>query len=106
MSDEQKTEAEGAETETGERRYATRTRGQRKVLEGIVISTGMAKTAVVAIERMERHAKYKKYIRRHSKVYAHDENNEAVVGDMVRVVECRPMSKLKRFRFAGVIKKN
>jgi len=80
-------------------------RGQRKVLEGVVVSTKMAKTAVVSIERMEQHRKYKKYIRRHSKVYAHDEQGTAKVGDFVRVVECRPMSKLKRFRLLGVVKK-
>lgn len=84
----------------------TTPRGQRKVLEGVVVSTKMDKTAVVSIERMEKHEKYKKYIRRHSKVYAHDEKNEANVGDLVRVVECRAMSKLKRFRLAEVTRKN
>lgn len=80
-------------------------RGQRKVLEGVVVSTKMSKTTVVSIERMEKHQKYMKYIRRHSKVYAHDEQGVAQVGDTVRVVECRPMSKLKRFRLVDVVKK-
>jgi len=84
----------------------TTPRGQRKVLEGVVVSTKMDKTAVVSIERMEKHGKYKKYIRRHSKVYAHDESNKASVGDLVTVVECRAMSKLKRFRLVDVTRKN
>lgn len=81
-------------------------RGRRKVLEGVVISSKMTKTAVVSVERMEKHAKYAKYIRRHSKVYAHDENETAKVGDLVRVVECRATSKLKRFRLVEVLRKN
>ena len=84
----------------------TTPRGQRKVLEGVVISSKMAKTAVVSIERMEKHRKYAKYIRRHSKIYAHDENETAKEGDLVRVVECRAMSKLKRFRLVDVVRKN
>jgi small subunit ribosomal protein S17 len=84
----------------------TTPRGQRKVLEGVVISSKMAKTAVVSIERMEKHGKYAKYIRRHSKIYAHDENETAKEGDLVRVVECRAMSKLKRFRLIDVVRKN
>ena len=84
----------------------TTPRGQRKVLEGVVISSKMTKTAVVSIERMEKHEKYAKYIRRHSKIYAHDENETAKEGDLVRVVECRAMSKLKRFRLLDVIRKS
>jgi small subunit ribosomal protein S17 len=89
-----------------ERQYADPKRGRRKVLEGIVISTRMAKTAIVSIERMESHPKYKKYIRRHSKIYVHDEEGVAKVGDQVRVIECRRMSKLKRFRLQAVVPKH
>lgn len=93
------------ETTTTPESGASNARGQRKVLEGVVVSTKMAKTAVVSIERMEKHPKYAKYIRRHSKVYAHDEQGVAKVGDFVRVAECRPTSKLKRFRLLDVVKK-
>ena len=87
-----------------ERQYASNDRGARKSLIGEVVSTKMKDTIVVSIERTEKHRKYKKYIRRHSKVYAHDAKGEAKLGDVVRVTECRPMSKLKRFRLSGIVK--
>lgn len=93
MSDEQ----------TTPRTYASRERGQRKTLTGVVVSTKMAKTLTIAIARTEMHRKYKKYIRQHSKIYAHDETGKAKVGDVVRVVECRPLSKLKRFALTEVV---
>lgn len=62
-------------------------------------------TITVTVERRFKHAKYKKYIRRHTKVYAHDEQNEASVGDTVQIVECRPLSKAKRWRLVKVLRK-
>lgn len=81
------------------------TRGARRVVQGIVSSAGMDKTISVRVERMFKHPKYKKYIRRHSKVHAHDETNEANVGDRVELMECRPMSKTKRYRMVRVVEK-
>ncbi|MEM1452794.1 MAG: 30S ribosomal protein S17 [Planctomycetota bacterium] len=78
------------------------TRNSRRVLEGIVSSSAMDKTITVRVERMFKHPKYKKYIRRHSKVHAHDEQNEAAVGDRVEIMECRPLSKSKRYRLVRV----
>ncbi len=93
------------ETETPrERKYAKQAPGQRRTLIGMVTGTKMSKTLIVKIERVEQHVKYLKYIRRHSKLYCHDEKEVAKVGDKVRVVECRPLSKLKRFALLEVIK--
>lgn len=88
-----------------QRQYASQERGQRRPVQGVVVSTKMQKTIVVEVERVEKHQKYKKYIRRHSKVYAHDEKGDAKVGDTVEVLECRPMSRLKRFRLGSVVKR-
>ena len=108
MSEEQAAEAtaETAEaTEAGERVrvYRNTERGQRRNLIGVVTGTKMNKTIIVSIERVEQHHKYHKYIRRHSKVYAHDETEAAKVGDKVKLVECRPRSKLKRFALVTVL---
>ena len=89
---------------TPSRLYRRRVQGQRRELVGVVVSTKMSKTISVRIERTEQHRKYGKIIRRHTRVYAHDEKGEANVNDLVRVVECRPMSKLKRFRLAEILK--
>ncbi len=70
---------------------------------GVVVSDKMDKTAVVAVERMVRHAAYKRIIRRTSKFFAHDETNTAHVGDQVEIVETRPMSRNKRWRISRVI---
>ncbi|MEM8712874.1 MAG: 30S ribosomal protein S17 [Planctomycetota bacterium] len=80
-------------------------RGSRRVVQGIVSGNGSDKTIAVRIERMFKHPKYKKYIRRHSKVHAHDETNEAHVGDRVELMECRPMSKTKRYRLTRVVER-
>jgi small subunit ribosomal protein S17 len=87
------------------RQYATPDRGFRTVVDGVVVSTKMQKTIVVEIGRLEKHKKYKKYIRRHTKVYAHDEKGEARTGDTVRLYECRPYSKLKKYRMGAVLKR-
>lgn len=78
---------------------------KRKVREGIVVSTSMDKTIVVQIERMVRHPQYGKVIRRIKKVKAHDESKACKVGDVVRIVETRPLSKTKRWRYVETIRK-
>jgi len=72
---------------------------------GVVVSDRMDKTAIVAVERMVRHPAYKRIIRRTSRFFAHDEKNEARVGDQVEIVETRPMSKNKRWRVARIVVK-
>jgi small subunit ribosomal protein S17 len=65
----------------------------------------MDKTISVRVERLFKHPKYKKYIRKHSKVHAHDETNDANVGDTVELMECRPLSKTKRWRLVRVVER-
>ena len=77
-------------------------RSRRRSVQGTVSSDKMDKTITVSVERLFKHPKYKKYIRKHSKVQAHDERNEAGVGDMVELMECRPLSKSKRWRLVRV----
>lgn len=78
-------------------------RGRRKELIGVVVSNKMEKTAVVSVERRIRHPLYRKIIRRTKKYKAHDSQNTANLGDIVRIVETRPMSKEKRWRIAAVL---
>jgi|JI102314A1RNA_FD_contig_91_125292_length_2639_multi_2_in_0_out_0_4 small subunit ribosomal protein S17 len=73
--------------------------------QGVVVSAKMAKTIVVRIDRMVRHAKYKKIIRRTTKAYAHDENRAAREGDVVEIEFTRPLSKNKRWVLVKVLKK-
>ena len=80
-------------------------RGRRKVRVGTVISAKMDKSISVRIERTMRHPLYLKTVKSSSKLYAHDEKNEAGVGDLVRVMETRPMSKLKRWRLVEIVEK-
>ncbi len=80
-------------------------RGRRKVRTGVVVSDRMDKTVVVKVERTFPHPLYGKTVRRSSKVYAHDEANEARVGDTVRVMETRPLSKLKRWRVVEIVER-
>ncbi len=70
---------------------------QRKVLTGTVVSDKMDKTVVVRVERTTRHPLYGKVVRTHKKYHAHDEENACNEGDMVRIIESRPMSKRKRW---------
>jgi len=76
---------------------------RRKLIEGVVIGDKMEKTVVVQTERKLRHPLYKRVIRQRSKVYAHDENGVAKVGNRVRLAEDRPLSKLKRWRVVEVL---
>lgn len=73
----------------------------RRVLQGVVVSDKMDKTVVVNVERRLMHPLYKKFIRRSKKYAAHDESNVAKVGDVVKIRECRPISKNKRWEVVG-----
>ena len=77
----------------------------RKTREGLVVSTGMDKTAVVAVTDRVRHRRYDKTVRRTAKLYVHDEANDLNVGDRVRIQETRPLSKLKRWRLVDVLER-
>lgn len=78
---------------------------KRKVREGMVVSVAMEKTAVVETSDRVRHPRYNKIVRRKSRLYVHDQNNELQVGDRVRIQETRPLSKLKRWRLVEVTEK-
>ena len=80
-------------------------RNRRKVREGMVTSVKMNKTAVVSITERVRHARYGKTVQRSKKLYAHDENQDARVGDRVRVMETRPLSKTKHWRLTEVVER-
>ena len=80
-------------------------RNLRKTEVGRVVSNKMDKTVVVAIEESVKHPLYKKVIKRTVKLKAHDENNECSIGDRVRVMETRPLSKEKRWRLVEIIEK-
>jgi small subunit ribosomal protein S17 len=80
-------------------------RAARKVREGTVVSNAMDKTVVVAVVDRVRHAKYNKFIVRTKKLYVHDETNDANVGDKVRVMETRPLSKNKRWRITDILER-
>jgi small subunit ribosomal protein S17 len=77
----------------------------RKVRQGRVTSDKMDKTVVVRIERIMKHPLYERVIKRYGKLYAHDEKNEARVGDLVRIMETRPLSATKRWRLVDILEK-
>lgn len=81
------------------------TKKVKKMLTGTVVSSKMDKTIVVRLERMKLHPLYKKSVKLHKKIKAHDERNECSVGDIVRVIETRPLSKDKRYRLVEIIQK-
>jgi small subunit ribosomal protein S17 len=83
----------------------TTERGRRKVRTGVVISDKMDKTVLIRIDRQVRHALYDKTVKRSSKLAAHDETNDAHVGDTVRVMETRPLSKSKRWRVVEIVER-
>jgi len=83
----------------------TRRKSGKKEFVGIVESDKMMKTIVVAIGTMKLHPLYKKYVKRLKKVKAHDENNDAKIGDRVRVIECRPLSREKRWRLVEILER-
>ena len=88
------------ETDEGERK------NQRKIREGIVASTSMDKTVVVVATDRVRHRRYNKTMQRDKRLYVHDEENDANVGDRVRVQEIRPLSKTKRWRLVEVLERS
>jgi len=91
-----------SESEAG---VEARARSRRKVRTGDVVSDAMDKTVVVRISTQVRHPLYGKIIRRSTKLKAHDETNDAHVGDVVRIVETRPLSKTKRWRVVEVLER-
>ncbi len=80
-------------------------RGRRKVREGVVVSDRMNKTVVIEMNRLVRHPLYKKVIRRTSRCKAHDADDQCGLGDRVRIMETRPLSKTKRWRVVSVLEK-
>lgn len=81
------------------------TRGLRKTKVGTVIKNKMEKSITIAIERKVAHPLYKKYFKKTTKLMAHDENNECGIGDVVKVMETRPLSKNKKWRFVEIVEK-
>ena len=81
-------------------------RGIRRTLEGIVVSDKMDKTVLVRVERLVKDTRYQKYVRRHARFMAHDEENTCGVGDRVRIIEHRPMSKRKRWKVQSTLQKS
>lgn len=81
------------------------TRGLTKERAGVVVSDRMQKTVVVSVERTVMHPRYKKILRRRTKVKVHDERNECHVGDRVLIVECRPLSRDKRWRVSKILER-
>jgi small subunit ribosomal protein S17 len=78
----------------------------KQELIGLIVSDKMDKSVVVRVERFVLHSVYKKFVRRYKKYHTHDETNECRMGDIVRIIETRPLSKLKHFRVAEIIKRN
>ncbi len=83
-----------------------RERGVRKKMSGVVIRNSKDKTAVVVVDRLKKHGTYNKYIRRYSKYLVHDPLNRCQIGDKVRIVESRPISKNKRWQLLDIIEKS
>lgn len=83
----------------------TQTRNHRKVYQGRVVSDKMDKTIVVVVETRKQHPVYGKRVRYSKKYYVQDDNNEAKVNDIVRIMETRPLSKTKRFRLLDIVEK-
>ena len=80
-------------------------RGKRKTREGVVVSDKMDKTVVVEVQRLIQHKKYKKRLKRRSKIKAHDETNQCGIGDRVLIAETRPLSRAKRWAVRAVLEK-
>ncbi len=88
-----------------EQNTATTERAHRKVMRGYVVSDKMDKTVIVEVEDRRKHALYGKVLTHTKRVKAHDENNEVHVGDLVRIMETRPLSATKHFRVVEIIEK-
>jgi small subunit ribosomal protein S17 len=89
-----------------EKTATPRVQGRRKEVVGEVVSSRMHKTIVVLVTRKKSHPFYGRVVARHKKFYAHDEKNEAHVGDVVRIEETRPLSKLKRWKLKDIVRKS
>ncbi len=76
----------------------------RRIFDGVVVSNKMDKTVVVMVERLVKHPRVGKYIRQRTKFMAHDEKNDCHIGDLVRIIETRPLSKHKRWRVLKILK--
>jgi small subunit ribosomal protein S17 len=83
----------------------SKARNQRKVREGLVVSDKMDKTIVVEVERRVRHPLYVRIVRRTKRYHVHDEHNQARIGDQVRIMETRPLSKRKRWRLVEILQR-
>ena len=83
----------------------TSDRNRRKLRVGKVVSDRMEKTIVVSIERLVKHPTYGRYVKKRTKFKVHDEKNECHIGDVVRFMETRPLSKDKRWRFVGIVER-
>ncbi|HDI51264.1 30S ribosomal protein S17 [candidate division KSB1 bacterium] len=83
----------------------TGVRGKRKIIQGYVVSDKMDKTRVIAVERYIQHPLYKKYVKRTKKFMIHDPSNESQMGDLVKVIEVRPLSRRKRWQLLEVVEK-
>ena len=94
-----------AETTTTTATTAEKTPGRRKTLIGEVVSTKMAKTIVVQVHRQKAHPFYKRVVKRSKRFYAHDEKGTAHLGDVVKIEETRPLSKLKRWQLKDVVRR-
>src|SRR5450631_4942843 len=94
-----------AETTTITATTAKKTQGRRKLLIGEVVSTKMAKTIVVEVHRQKAHPFYKRVVKRSKKFYAHDEVGTAKLGDVVKIEETRPLSKLKRWQLKDIVRR-
>ena len=105
MAEKVKAKSGKAEKHSGSEETGLGERGTAKTREGLVVSNKMQKTIVVAVERQIKHPAYGKYIRKTSKYYVHDEAGSCAVGDRVKIVETRPLSKLKRWKVAEVVRK-
>ncbi len=84
---------------------STETRNLRKERIGVVTSNKMTKTIIVAVERKVKHPIYGKFIKKTTRFHAHDEKDECSIGDIVRIMETRPLSKLKRWRLVEIVEK-
>ena len=82
------------------------TTGRRKRREGVVVSNKMDKTVVVVVERLVRHARYHKFLRQRERYKAHDEKNQCLVGDRVRLIETRPISRDKRWAVQAILSRS
>ena len=94
-----------SDTESTEETTTATERAARMAKVGVVVSDKMDKTVVVAVVERVRHPKYGKFVQRTKKLYAHDEANDAGIGDRVRVMETRPFSKQKRWRVTEVVER-